>query len=150
MKPIREVSESTSSGVYFAGNVSPDAKIRLRDLMNASGENESGDQIGATPDVVQAKLDWQPVEVLQQLIAEATFDTVGGVPQLLKVYQYGASEAFVWRQDSRDYFGGREVKHGERFDRRIAEFKDGRVILKHSDRSMASRKEDLVSENDEV
>jgi hypothetical protein len=66
-------------------------------------------------------------------------NTVCGIPQILKVSQYGAAEMFVWRTDSEtDFFGGRELRNGERFDRRIAWYIDGRVQFSVSDRSIMS------------
>lgn len=139
MHSIRDLEEAAPYGVYFAGDGRGEAKKRLHELLDRRGaqrplwgHDDSAEQ------AKKANLDWEPLEILQELIADNDARTVGGVPQLLKIYQYGLSETFVWRTDSGDYFGGRAVKHGERFDRRIARFVDGAVVLQHSDRSISA------------
>ena len=151
MNTIRNLEESAAYGVYFAGDASGEAKARLRTILSGKdaprplrGHPEAAEQAR------KANLDWEPFEVLQQLIDDSNIRTVGGVPQMLKIYQYGLTETFVWRTDSGDYFGGREVKHGERFDRRIARFVNGEVTLQHSDRSIASAAEGLSDSDEEV
>lgn len=139
MTPIRDLEESTAYGVYFAGDASKEAKARLRTILDYADAPRpmSGDP-GASEAAKEMVLDWEPLEVLQQLIDDPDARTVGGAPQMLKIYQNGLTEAFVWRDDSGDYFGGRAVKHGERFDRRVARFVDGQLVLSYSDRSIAA------------
>lgn len=139
MHAIRDLKEDVPYGVYFAGDGRGEAKKRLHELLDRRGaprplrgHDDSAEQ------AKNANFDWEPLEVLQELIEDNDARTVGGVPQLLKIYQYGLSESFVWRTDSGDFFGGREVKHGERFDRRIARFADGAVVLQHSDHSISA------------
>lgn len=82
--------------------------------------------------------DWEPLEVLLEMVDDPGVRSVGGVPQVAKIYQYGISEPFVWRDSSgTDFFGGRPVQPAERFDRRVIRFLDGRVHIQHSDRSIA-------------
>jgi|GEM_PF-4709290 len=139
MTPIRDLEDSAPYGVYFAGDASKEARTRLHALLNDRNAPRPmrGDP-GASEAVKEMNLDWEPVEVLQRLIEDPNVRTVGGVPQLLKIYQNGLTETFVWRDDSGDYFGGRMVKHGERFDRRVARFVDKQLELSYSDRSMAA------------
>lgn len=139
MHTIRDLEETVPYGVYFAGDRRVAAKKRLEEILHERaaprvlrGQQDSVEQAR------NANLDWEPIEVLQDLIADPGARTVGGVPQMLKIYQYGISEAFVWRTNTGDFFGGREVKHGERFDRRIACFDDGKLVLRQSDRSIAA------------
>lgn len=149
MHTIRDLEEGMPYGVYFAGDARRAAKKRLGELLDRRGaprplqnHDDSAEQ------AKNANLDWEPIEVLQELIEDSDVRTVGGVPQLLKIYQYGLSESFVWRTDSGDFFGGREVKHGERFDRRIARFVDGTVVLQHSDHSIAFSDSNMEGSDD--
>lgn len=139
MHTIRDLDETMPYGVYFAGDGREEARKRLRGILNRRGAPRPlrGDD-DSVEQARKANLDWEPLEVLQELIEDNDARTVGGIPQLLKIYQYGLSEAFVWRTDAGDFFGGREVKHGERFDRRVARFVDGAVVLQHSDRSISA------------
>jgi hypothetical protein len=85
----------------------------------------------------EAFLNWEPLEVLAQMSRDESVRTVGGVPQVTRIYQYGEAEQFVWRtEDDIDYFGGRPVQPSERFDRRIIRLKDGDVSASMSDRSI--------------
>ena len=84
-----------------------------------------------------AFLDWEPLEVLNDMAADEAVRTVGGVPQVFRIYQYGEAEPFVWRTPGGDdYFGGRPVQAGERFDRRVLRLADGQVSVGFSDRSI--------------
>lgn len=147
MHTIRDLKEDVPYGVYFAGDARVAAKKRLRELLEERGAQRP--LRGHVEQAKNANLDWEPLEVLQELIADSDARTVGGVPQLLKIYQYGLSESFVWRTGTGDYFGGREVKFGERFDRRIARFVDGGVVVQHSDRSISSSTVGRQEPNDE-
>jgi len=150
MHPIRDLEESRPYGVYFAGDGRDAAKARLRDLLDERGAPRPlRGQPDSAEQAKRANLDWEPLEVLQDLIEDSDVRTVGGMPQLLKIYQYGLSAAFVWRTDSGDFFGGREVKHGERFDRRIARFAEGTLVLQHSDRSIMNTTDQLEDTDDE-
>lgn len=151
MKSISGLNESTAYGVYFAGDASQEARANLYQILN---EKNASRPLSGHPEAAEqarrANLNWEPLQVLQRLIDNADVRTVGGVPQLLKIYQNGLSEAFVWRDKSGDYFGGREVKHGERFDRRIAQFVDGQLRLAHSDRSIGTEAGGLSNPDDEA
>lgn len=144
MNTVRDLDDSKAYGVYFAGDASGEASAILRSILK---EKDAPRPMRGHPQAAEqarnANLDWEPLEVLQRLIEDPKIRTVGGVPQILKIYQYGLTETFVWRTDSGDYFGGREVKHGERFDRRIARLVDGQLRLQYSDRSIASATEEL-------
>lgn len=139
MKPLSELEERTPYGVYFAGDAAARARASLLELMREKGMPPVlAGQADSSQRAQGANLDWEPLEVLEALIKDGNVRTVGGVPQMLKIYQYGLTEAFVWRVGNEDYFGGRPVRHGERFDRRIARFVDGKLILQHSDRAISS------------
>ena len=56
---------------------------------------------------LEAFYDWELLEVLLEFIEDPSARSVGGVPQIARIYQYGMSEPFVWRDSSgNDYFGG--------------------------------------------
>ncbi|MGX6395994.1 hypothetical protein [Rothia kristinae] len=149
MHPVSDLDEAKPYGVYFAGDGRDGARARLHELLAERGASRP---LRGQPDSAEqaknANLDWEPLEVMQDLIADSGARTVGGVPQLLKIYQYGLSETFVWRTDTGDYFGGRKVEHGERFDRRIATFSDGKVVLQHSDRSIMGATDNMEEPDD--
>lgn len=139
MRRLDDLEEEKPYGVYFAGDASGQARTKIRELLEKKGAPRvQRAQADSKQQAKEANLDWEPLEVLKDLIEDPQVRTVGGVPQMLRIYQYGLAETFVWRDDSGDYFGGREVKFGERFDRRIARFVDGQVVVQHSDRSIAS------------
>lgn len=127
--------------VYFAGNAASEARGRLRLLAK---ERElpvpiRGDP-GAHAFTVNAFYDWEPLEVLCELIADNESRTVGGVPQIIKLYQNGLTEGFVWRDPAgRDHFGGRRVLDQERSDRRTVSYEAGNVTIHFSDRSIYAR-----------
>lgn len=138
MTPLNELSPQRAYGVYFAGDAGAEAARRLRRLI---AERKYPIPLRGHPDARnvarEANLDWEPLEILTDLIADGATRTVGGVPQLLRIYQYGETESFVWRTaEGVDHFGGRPVNKGERFDRRIAKFTDGRLEVMMSDQSM--------------
>lgn len=149
MNTIRDLEDSVPYGIYFAGDASSQARSTLNATLNAKGAPRP---LRGHPDSSEqaksANLDWEPIEVLQKLIEDPEARTVGGVPQVLKIYQNGLSETFVWRDGSRDYFGGREVKLGERFDRRIAFYLNGKLVTQHSDRSIANATEGQADGDD--
>lgn len=148
MSTISEFNEARPYGVYFAGDAAPTAKTRLHQLLKERGApRPMRGQPDSKEQAQKAKLDWEPLEILQDLIADGMERTVGGVPQLLKIYQYGMSESFVWRNETGDYFGGRQIGPMERFDRRVASFVDGELNLQYSDRSILSNRTDLENTN---
>ena len=150
MHTIRDLDETVPYGVYFAGDARDAARLRLNEILEERGAPRPlRGQSDSAEQAKKANLNWEPLEVVQDVIDDATERTVGGVPQLLKIYQYGMSETFVWRTKLGDFFGGREVKHGERFDRRIASFADGNVVLQYSDRAMRSVTDKLEESDDE-
>jgi hypothetical protein len=67
--------------VSFIGDVGSEARRRLRELMDAY--NGGG------------LLDMQPFEVIRDLLREHAHDTIGGPPQLAKVYRHMNTEAFA-------------------------------------------------------
>lgn len=144
MNTVSGLDESDAYGVYFAGDASSEARTILYNILKEKGApRPMGGHSDAAEQARNANLDWEPLEVLERLIEDPSIRTVGGVPQMLKIYQYGLTETFVWRTDFGDYFGGREVKFGERFDRRIAQMVDGEVRLRYSDRSVSNTADEL-------
>jgi hypothetical protein len=72
-----------------------------------------------------------------EMIKDGGVRSVGGVPQVARIYQYGECEPFVWRTaDGTDYFGARPLQASERFDRRIMTLGDNGVNISFSDRSI--------------
>ncbi len=138
MKPLAELRESTAYGVYFAGDAAQDARTRLAEIQAERGltRPRRGDP-NARETALACFLNWEPLEVLLNMIDDRSVRTVGGVPQLLRMYQYGHTETFVWRDAlGIDHYGGRRLMPNERFDRRIITF-DGRAVnVSHSDRSI--------------
>jgi hypothetical protein len=123
---------------HLMGDVASDAATRLRQLMTSRAfpRPMRGDP-NARDVAAKAFLDWEPLEVLIEMIDDKEVRSVGGVPQVARLYQYGECESFVWRtSDGNDYFGGRPVQSTERFDRRIMTFADRKVEISFSDRSI--------------
>lgn len=151
MQPVSELEEDKAYGVYFAGDATQAAKEALSKLLHDKGLQypKKSDPAAATV-AREANLDWEPLEILQNVINDSDIRTVGGVPQLLRIYQYGMTESFVWRDESGDYFGGRPVRHGERFDRRIVQFEDGKLQVKYSDKSMAYGGSEATDSDDDT
>lgn len=140
MTPLNELNPQSPYGVYFAGDAHTEARGRLRRLIQ---ERKYSIPLRGHSDARavarDANLDWEPLEILSDLIADHDARTVGGVPQLLRIYQYGETESFVWRTaEGVDHFGGRPVNKGERFDRRIAKFINGKLEIMMSDQSIMS------------
>lgn len=135
---VGELSPERPYGIYLAGDASRNARARLHRLKEEralpvpiAGHPEAKDMAR------DANFDWEPLEVLLDLISDPEVRSVGGVPQILRIYQYGETETFVWRTpEGHDYFGGRPVIKGERFDRRIATFNDGSLRISMSDQSI--------------
>ncbi|WP_455836934.1 hypothetical protein [Pseudarthrobacter siccitolerans] len=141
MRPLADVLDgSRTYGAYFAGDAAPAARKRLKELLKEkdlpvrmSGPSSSLKETGQS-----YYLDWEPLEVLLEMIEKPAVRTVGGTPQVLKITQNGQTESFVWRTaDGEDSFGGRKVLKNERFDRRILTRTDGSLQISHSDRSIS-------------
>jgi hypothetical protein len=93
-----------------------------------------------------AFFNWEPLEVIVEMSQDISVRTVGGFPQVFRIYQYGEAEPFVWRtEDDVDYFGGRPVQAEERFDRRIIRLKDGNAATSFSDKSIYYSSEPTAS-----
>ncbi|CDO06791.1 hypothetical protein C1S82_31515 [Mycolicibacterium cosmeticum] len=138
MHPLPELYPERAYGIYFAGDASSEARARLHRLKEVRGLPVPIAGHPEAEDMARdANLDWEPLEVLMDLIGDVTVRTVGGVPQLLRIYQYGETESFVWRTaEGVDHFGGRPINDGERFDRRIATYADGYLKISMSDQSV--------------
>lgn len=66
------------------------------------------------------QLHWQPLDVLLQSIDDREARSIGGAPQIARIYQSGLTEQFIWRgHDGIESFGGRPVLDSERSDRRV-------------------------------
>lgn len=68
--------------VAFAGDVAPEAAERLRGLLRERGKQASGG------------LDMEPFEVLRDMIRSQDFPTVGGAPQVAKIYRFMRTQDF--------------------------------------------------------
>lgn len=107
------VFESTRalSRAYFMGSGATEARARLKARMK---------EISADPRHL-IDVGWEPMEILQDMIDDASVLDVGGAPQIVRAYQYGASEPFlVERPDGGFWLGGREL--GSRSDLRAVRF----------------------------
>jgi hypothetical protein len=123
---------------YLMGDAASGARARLANLRKSRDlpVPRKGDP-NASKVAAEAFFDWEPLEVLVEMIKDDDVRSVGGVPQVIRIYQYGESEPFVWRTaDGVDYFGGRPVQASERFDRRILELTDDGVKISFSDQSI--------------
>lgn len=138
MKPLAELEADRPYPAYLFGDAAGEARKRLKALRKERGLPVPKRGEPEAPRVArEAFYDWEPFEVLLHVINDEGIPSVGGAPQLACISQYGESQHFVCRDiNGTDFFGGRPVQPEERFDRRIAEFKDGRVSFRHSDRSV--------------
>jgi hypothetical protein len=123
---------------YLMGDAKSDARVRLNNLAE---RRRFPIPLRGDPDApniaANAFYDWEPLEILLDVIGDRKMDSVGGMPQIARVYQNGECELFVWRApDGTDHFGGRPVQAAERFDRRIIELGDKGVKISFSDRSI--------------
>lgn len=133
------LAPETAYPVYLFGDAAPEARKRLREIKEERNlpTPRRGDP-AARQVADHAFFDWEPLEVLLSIIGDERMTTVGGAPQIARIYQYGQVETFVWRdRDGTDYYGGRPVQATERFDCRIARFSDGALEAEVSDRSVA-------------
>jgi len=62
--------------VAFIGDGVPEAKTRLTAILTAHHK------------LTEGGFDYEPLEVLRDIIREEVFDTVGGPPQLVKIYRH--------------------------------------------------------------
>lgn len=98
----------------FIGDVGKDinipkvAETRLKTLLRTRNKLPAG------------TLDWEPFEVLRDIIMEGQYHTIGGPPQLVKVYQHLNAQMFAvhWtsREDGNLTIGGRDTMDYERTD----------------------------------
>ena len=65
------------------------------------------------------RLDMEPLDALVELCADASTPTVGGVPQVAKVYRTMRSETFVVSMDGTRAVGGRPLMPNENYDLRV-------------------------------
>lgn len=75
-------AKGTSKVVAFAGDAAPVAKKRLSELLKANGKADAG------------SFDMEPFEVLRDIIREGSHPTVGGPPQVAKVYRFARTQPF--------------------------------------------------------
>jgi hypothetical protein len=138
MHPIEMLATDRPYPHHLMGDAAPDARARLTRLMKSRELPlpKRGDPNAPTI-AAEAFFDWEPLEILMEMIKDGGVRSVGGMPQVARIYQYGECEPFVWRTaDGTDYFGGRPVQASERFDRRIMTLGDNGVNISFSDRSI--------------
>jgi hypothetical protein len=140
---LGELNEQRAYGVYFLGDAADEARHRLvllatqRGLQRPKRSKVPEEKIAARKMAAAAFLDWEPLEVLLDIIEDPKQHSVGGAPQIVRLYQNGLSESFVGRDtEGVDYYSGRRVQPKERFDRRIAQFRNGTLDISFSDRSL--------------
>jgi hypothetical protein len=93
----------------FAGDgaIIQDAKQRIRALLIERGKLELG------------QFDMEPFEVLRDLLREKRYTSIGGAPQIVKIYQHMNSAIFAvtWPNSQSDkYVFGRRILPYEEFD----------------------------------
>jgi hypothetical protein len=140
MHPIAALVTDRSYPHHLMGDAAPQARARLKRLMN---DRELPVPKRGDPDlervIAESFFDWEPLEVLVDMTQARDVRSVGGAPQVVRIYQYGEAEAFVWRTASgTDYFGGRPIQNSERFDRRILTLTDEGMSTSFSDHSTPS------------
>ena len=123
---------------YYFGDAAASFRQRLKEKLRAK---QRPIPTRGSPDASciarTSFLDWEPLEVLLEMISDPTERTVGGVPQVMRIYENGILEQFVWRDNQGiDYYGGRRVHDAERFDRRILSQNGGNFIINYSNRSV--------------
>jgi hypothetical protein len=147
LKPLKELDLTTANGVYLAGDGASSARKAIKKRMSVNNvlRPMRGDP-DASVKALRYFLDWEPLEVLLEMTEDRKQRTVGGVPQVLRIYQYGQTETFVWRdEEGADHYGGRRMLHNERFDRRIMRYHEGQVQIRYSDRSAPVTNQDWQS-----
>jgi hypothetical protein len=109
------ISSNTNLGkICFGGDQAEEARNRFTSHMNH--------KFSENPDMlVNSKLDWEPFEVLCNMLKdEKKSHTIGGAPQILKIYQHmnATPLAVYWTQkDERQiYLNGRPVLGYENID----------------------------------
>lgn len=89
-------------------NIPREADERLEELLRSRNKLPHG------------TLDWEPFEVLRDIIIEANHRTIGGPPQLLKIYPHMNAQMFAVYWPSRSQgtltIGGRDTLDYERTD----------------------------------
>lgn len=93
--------------IAFAGDEIKDAHARLVELLRSRGKLQSGN------------LNMEPFEILRDMIRSSAYPTIGGAPQVAKVYRYLQTQYFAVRwptgQDN-PYILGRPALNYERFE----------------------------------
>lgn len=83
-RPTHRWSKKNSrKAIAFAGDVALEAKERLVDLLRERGKLQTGG------------FDMEPFEVLRDMIRSGSYPTVGGAPQVAKVYKYLRAQHFA-------------------------------------------------------
>jgi hypothetical protein len=141
---VREshVVDGATKSSFFVGDGAPAARKRLTATNRASRAEA---QRRAGPGVrlpIQSNYDWEPLDVLLDMISDPAVRSVGGAPQIARLYQSGLTEQFIWKgEDGVESFGGRPVLDTERSDRRVMcalRTEAGlRMDVQFSDRSIA-------------
>jgi hypothetical protein len=138
--PLDDLAPNRPYPLHLMGDAAKEARRRINDLRQARDRPVPRRGDPDAPSVAaDAFLDWEPLEVLLDMTGDSSVRSVGGVPQVSRIYQYGEVEQFVWRTEAGvDYFGGRPVQPAERFDRRILQLVDGVPSTCFSDQSIYS------------
>ncbi len=97
--------------IVFAGDQAQKAKQLLLDKLN----------VEKTPEKIAKGIDWQPFEVVRDMLRDPQrSESIGGAPQVVKLYQYmqSASLAVYWphKKDHQIYLQGRPCLGYERVD----------------------------------
>ncbi|RLK60412.1 hypothetical protein [Actinokineospora cianjurensis] len=142
MRRLDRLDEDARYGVHFLGDAGKVAKRRLDEVLRERGMYPPArDCFDAAKEAKGSFLNWEPLEVMLELISDPEVRTVGGVPQISCIYQRGESEIFVWRdEEGISHFGGRPIPSNERFDRRIIRSSGAGFSVSFSDQSMSAAK----------
>lgn len=112
--------EGRTKSAHFIGDGAGFAKVRLAQKNRAEralAQRKAGPGVPLAP---VATYEWQPLDVLLDVIEDSATDSVGGAPQVTRIYQNGLTEQFIWRDESgSEHFGGRPILDDERSDRRV-------------------------------
>jgi hypothetical protein len=107
----------------FTGDYEVEYKAKLIDLLRKKGKLDGGG------------FDMEPLEVLRDMLRAGTFDTIGGAPQVMKVYKYSSCMPYAvfWpdRETNEVNLLGRPLLHYEQSEYLVLDL-DTMQTTKHS------------------
>jgi hypothetical protein len=110
-KRKNEKGERNIGHFAFAGDQAPVARAALLEMLNERGQEN-----------LEKELDWEPFKVVRDMLRDnGKSETIGGSPQVVKVYQYMQTAPFgvYWpnKAEGKVFLQGRQCLGYERIDR---------------------------------